>query len=182
MKIKCIRRNVIIGIIAGMMVSCSTNNTDDNNSVIAENNNVMPSNTLEETNYSESRNDIRFAGWTDKEWVNNEYICTVRKYIDKYLNGEIGESNFDENKDYIKGKFLVISIKPSLFGGVFMHIIFFDNPKNVFSVLVRSDVDEDTGIVSNYECMGLKLEMSDADITQEIILEFLEEYPNHKLW
>ena len=34
-------------------------------------------------------NDIRFAGWGRNEWADNEYIRTLRKYLDEYNSGRI---------------------------------------------------------------------------------------------
>ena len=43
-------------------------------------------------------NDIRFAGWTKKEWADNDYIRAVRKYIDAYNSGKIKNPDLDEHK------------------------------------------------------------------------------------
>ena len=43
-------------------------------------------------------NDIRFAGWTKKEWADNDYIRAVREFIDAYNNGEIEYPYLDEYK------------------------------------------------------------------------------------
>ena len=63
-----------------------------------------------------------------------------------------------------------------------MYIVFFDHPDKMFSVLVYSDVDEEKRTVSNYQCMGLKLEDTNANFTQEEIMQFLKQYPDHRLW
>jgi hypothetical protein len=130
----------------------------------------------------ETLNDIRFAGWGKKEWADNEYIRAVRKHIDAYLNGEIKDSYLDEYKDYIKGKFVIGDIKPGLWGGAFMYIVFFNNPEKTFSVLVQSEVDVETRTISNYECYGLKMEDFDLGFSQEDIKQFLKECPEHKMW
>ncbi len=45
--------------------------------------------TMDSINQSnKSLNDIRFAGWTEKEWLDNEYIRALRRHIDDFLNGE----------------------------------------------------------------------------------------------
>lgn len=36
-----------------------------------------------------SLNDIRFEGWKEQDWLDNEYIRALRKYIDAYNKGEI---------------------------------------------------------------------------------------------
>ena len=130
----------------------------------------------------ETLNDIRFAGWTKKEWADNEYIREVRRFIDAYKRGEIEDPNLNEYKEYIQGKFVIGDINPGLWGGAFMYIVFFDHPDKTFSVVVYSDVDEQTRVVSNYRCYGLKLEDFDLEYSQEDILQFLKECPEHKLW
>lgn len=130
----------------------------------------------------ETLNDIRFDGWTKKEWADNEYIRAVRRYIDAYNNGDIKDSYLDAYKEYIQGKFVIGDIKPGLWGGAFMYIVFFDHPDKTFSVLVYSDVDEETRTVSNYKCYGLQLEDFDLGYSQEDILQFLKECPEHRLW
>lgn len=91
-------------------------------------------------------------------------------------------THLDECKEYIQGKFVIGDIKPGLWGGAFMYIVFFDHPEKTFSVLVYSDVDEETRTVSNYTCYGLKLEDFDMGFGQEDILQFLKECPEQRLW
>ena len=138
--------------------------------------------SVEYTTYRETLNEIRFAGWTRKEWADNEYIREVRRHIDAYNRGEIEDPGLDEYKEYIQGKFVIGDIKPGLWGGAFMYIVFFDYPDKTFSVLVYSDVDEETRTVSNYKCYGLQLEDFDLGYSQEDILQFLKECPEHRLW
>ena len=138
--------------------------------------------SIEDTTSTETLNDIRFDGWTMKDWVDNEYIREVRRYIDAYNAGEITDPYLDEYREFIQGKFVIGDINPGLWGGAFMYIVFFDHPDKMFSVLVYSDVDEEKRTISNYQCMGLKLEDTNANFTQEEILQFLKQYPDHRLW
>jgi hypothetical protein len=138
--------------------------------------------SIENTTYREPLNDIRFDGWTKKEWADNEYIREVRRYIDAYNNGEFEDTYLDEYKEYIQGKFVIGDINPGLWGGAFMYIVFYDYPDKTFSVVVYSDVDEETRTVSNYECRGLKYEDMDLGFSQEDILQFLKECPEQKMW
>lgn len=127
-------------------------------------------------------NDIRFAGWTSKEWANNDYIRAVRKFIDAYNNGEIEYPYLDEHKEYIQGKFVIADIAPSIIGGALIYIVFYDHPEQTFSAHVYSDVDEKTRTISNYDCRGLTNENIDLGLSQEDIMQFLKECPEHKLW
>lgn len=45
-------------------------------------------------------NEIRFNGWERSDWLDNEYIRTLRKYLDYYNNGIVSnyELDFIENK------------------------------------------------------------------------------------
>lgn len=133
--------------------------------------------------YTETSQDIRFAGWEHEQWIDNEYIRTVRKFIDAYNNGEIEDASLDEYKDYIKGKFVIGDIKPSIMGGgAFIYIIFLDYPEKIFTTMVNSSIDEETKEVYDYCCMGLKLEDYESGYTQEDIKRFLKEHPEHKMW
>ena len=135
-----------------------------------------------DTTYVETLNDIRFEGWTMKDWADNEYIREVRRYLDAYNSGQITDPKLEEYKEFVQGKFIIGDINPGLWGGAFMYIIFFDHPDKIFSVLVYSDVDEEKRTISNYECMGLKFEGNNSGFTQTDILQFLKQYPDHKLW
>ena len=61
-------------------------------------------------------NDIRFNGWERNDWLDNEYIRTLRKYLDDYYAGKVGNSDLDPYKEQIKGKFVIYSIEPCLSG------------------------------------------------------------------
>ena len=130
----------------------------------------------------ETLNDIRFDGWTKKEWADNEYIREVRKYIDAYLNGDVENPDLDAHKGYMQGKFIIADISPCLWGGAFIYFSFYDYPDKVFAAMVYSDVDEKTRVVSNYECRSLTYEDLDLNITQEEIRQFLKESPEQKMW
>ena len=173
------------------LISCNFQNTSNKRSTLdksdIDTNSYFVTNndTISETCYDEARetlNDIRFDGWTKKEWADNEYIREVRRFIDAYNNGEIKDPYLDQYKEYIQGKFVIGDINPGLWGGAFMYIVFYDHPDKTFSVLVYSDVDEETRTVSNYKCYGLKLEDFDLGYRQEDILQFLKECPEQRLW
>lgn len=58
--------------------------------------------SIEDTTYRETLNDIRFAGWTSKEWADNEYIREVRRFIDAYNRGEFEDPYLDVDKAWSK--------------------------------------------------------------------------------
>lgn len=140
---------------------------------------INPTTSEEKTN--ETLNDIRFAGWGDAEWCDNEYIRTVRKYIDAYNNGEIADTNLDEYKDYIQGKFIAFA-EPSTVGGAVVNIVFCDHPEKDFYSIVYSSVNVQTREVYDYKYVGLRLESFDSGYTKEDIEKGLAEHPEVKLW
>ena len=166
--------------------SCNSQNNTNSKNTVADSavNTNSYSMASQDADYGEKEtlNDIRFDGWTKKEWADNEYIRAVRKFIDAYNSGNIENDILDEHKKYIQGKFVIADIQPYLTGGVLIYIIFYDYPEKTFSAYVYSDVDEKTRVVSNYECRGLKNENMDLEFSQEDILQFLKECPEHKLW
>jgi hypothetical protein len=141
-----------------------------------------PETEVADNGVREALNDIRFAGSTSKEWADNDYIRAVRKFIDAYNNGEIEYPYLDEHKEYIQGKFVIADIVPSIIGGALIYIVFYDHPEQTFSAHVYSDVDEKTRTISNYDCRGLTNENIDLGLSQEDIMQFLKERPEHKLW
>lgn len=131
---------------------------------------------------SKSLNDIRFAGWTDRDWLDNDYIRELRKHIDAYLNGQMPNLYPDHYKEHVKGKFVIVNIEPYLLGGVFIQFCFIENPSKIFNVWVYSDVDEEREKVLDYDCKNIQLEDSEMDLTKEEILEIIKEHPENKLW
>ena len=129
-----------------------------------------------------SLNDIRFAEWTDKDWLDNAYIRELRKHVDAYLNGQMPNRYPDQYKEYFKGKFAVVNIEPYLLGGVFIQFCFIENPSKVFSAWVYSDVDEEKEMVLGYDCKSIQLEDYEMDLTKEEIFEIIKEHPENKLW
>ena len=99
---------------------------------------VTPSDTIEENTSGETLNDIRFAGWDKNEWADNEYIQTLRNYLDAYNSGTVQDARLDEYKDYIKGKLVIAEIQPYIAGGAYISIIFYDKPDMIFSAVVYS--------------------------------------------
>lgn len=185
------KQSVICLVCLISLLSCNYQNNSngrsivDNHTIDTSSYTVASEDTVFEATEDETRetlNDIRFAGWGKKEWADNDYIRAVRKYIDAYNSGEIKNSDLDVHKKYIQGKFAIADIQPYIAGGALIYIIFYDNPKLTFSAHVYSDVNEKTRVVSNYECRGLKNENLDLEFSQDDILQFLKECPEHRLW
>lgn len=130
----------------------------------------------------ETLNDIRFGGWTDSDWLNNEYIRTLRKYLDDYNSGKVNNARLNSCKEAVKGKFIVGAIEPSYYGGVRIQITFLDAPRRIFTCWVYSHVDEENRTVDGYELRYIYCEDEEIDNTKEDILRAVEKYPELKLW
>lgn len=129
-----------------------------------------------------SLNDIRFEGWKEQDWLDNEYIRALRKYIDAYNKGEIEDSSLNPYRENIKSKFVVYNIEPFLLGGLFISIVFLDMPEIVFDSWVYSNVNEIEETVTGYEVHGLRTNKEESAFTKENIIQIIEEHPEIKLW
>ncbi len=130
----------------------------------------------------ESLNNIRFKNWTEKEWLDNEYIKAVRLFLDDYIQGKAEDTDLDPYKEVLKSKFIIANIEPAIFGGAYIQIIFLDLPNRVFTAWVYSDVDEEERTVSNYQLRTIDIEEATLEITKEELLQDLKEHPELKLW
>ncbi len=147
--------------------------------------NVVIDTTLQTTDSikrNKSLNDIRFDGWERSDWLDNEYIRTLRKYLDDYNKGIVSNPNLDPYKEHIKGQFVVYDINPYLLGGAFIRITFLDMPNRVFSSWIYSEVNEDKEIVESYEFRSISIEEETTDMTKEDILQAIKEMDGIKLW
>lgn len=127
-------------------------------------------------------NEIRFNGWERRDWLDNEYIRTLRKYLDDYNKGIVSNPALDPYKEQIKGQFVVYDINSYLLGGALIRITFLDMPDRVFSSWIYSNVDEKKEIVESYEFRSISIEGETIDITKEDILQAIKEMEGLKLW
>lgn len=127
-------------------------------------------------------NEIRFNGWERSEWLDNEYIRTLRKYLDDYNSGKVCNAKLDPYKEQIKGQFVIYDITPYILGGAYIRITFLDMPNRVFSSWVYSNVDEKKEIVESYEFRSVSIEEETTDMTKEDILQAIKEMDGLKLW
>lgn len=124
-------------------------------------------------------NAIRFAGWEDKDWFDNEYIHVLRHFLDEYSGGD---PDLDPYKEILKSKFVVANFEPAIMGGAWMGIIFLDKPDAIFASWVYSDVDVDAGKVIGYHVRGVHKVDDLPDNTKEDILQVTSAHPELKLW
>ena len=127
-------------------------------------------------------NDIRFADFKDEDWLDNDYIRCLRKYLDDYNNGKIKDEGLDQDKEMLKGKFVIGWAEPYIMGGLFIQFIFIDYPNDIFIAWVYSGVDEEKEEVLDYEVRSISLDEEKTGYTKEDILEIVKEHPEFKLW
>ena len=72
--------------------------------------------------------------------------------------------------------------EPFLLGGLFIQFVFVDNPQDIFSSWVYSDVDEETKAVTGYSVHAVKMEDMKSGFSKEDILKIVNEDENMKLW
>jgi hypothetical protein len=128
-------------------------------------------------------NGIRFENWGDKEWLNNNYIRSVRLYIDAYNLGLVKDEELDKHKAALKGKFCICSIEPFMGGGAWMHIAFVDDTSFSLRFWVYSFVNEsDPVAIEGYDVRGSDLVDEPLGLTTEEIKDILKENPHNQLW
>ncbi len=128
-------------------------------------------------------NGIRFENWGDKEWLNNNYIRSVRLYIDAYNLGLVKDEELDKHKAALKGKFCICSIEPFMGGGAWMHIAFVDDTSFSLRFWVYSFVNEDNPIaIEGYDVRGSDLVDEPLGITTEEIKYIFKQSPHNQLW
>lgn len=127
-------------------------------------------------------NEIRFDGWKRSDWLDNEYIRTLRRYLDDYNKGVVSNPDLDPYKEQIKGQFVIYDITPYLLGGAFIRITFLDMPDRVFCSWIYSEVDEDKETVESYKFRFISIEEETTDMTKDDILQAIKEMDGLKLW
>lgn len=133
-----------------------------------------------------SLNDIRFGNWTDKDWLDNDYFRTLRKYIDSYdpNNDEYMKSVDLESyrATLIKSKFAIGKALPHIYGGMGVDIVFLDMPNKIFHAWIYSDVNINSKNIYGYTVREFRLIDVESPLTKENILDIIKEHPEIKLW
>ena len=125
-------------------------------------------------------NGIRFEEWGDKEWLNNNYIRSVRLYLDAYNLGLVKDEGLDKHKVALKGKFCICSIEPYVYGGAWLHIAFVDDTSFSLRFWVYSFVTDNT--ISGYDVRSADLVDEPLGLTTEEIKEILKQNPHNQFW
>lgn len=128
-------------------------------------------------------NGIRFEEWGDKEWLNNNYIRSVRLYLDAYVFGLVNNEDFDKHKLAMKGKFCLCSIEPFVYGGAWMHIVFLEDPSFSLRFWVYSFVNENNPIaIEGYDVRSAEIIDEPLGLTTDELKEILKDNPHNNLW
>jgi len=127
-------------------------------------------------------NDIRFEGYERKDWLDNEYVRTLRSYLDAFNSRQIEDEELEPYRDIVKGKFVIFLSEPCIGGGMYIHITFINHPTQLFNAWVYSDVDIASETVSGYRVMSISKSEEPIEVTKEEILECVNKDPDLKLW
>lgn len=129
-----------------------------------------------------SLNDIRFDGWTDEDWLNNDYIRTLRSYINACYRGEEVCEALPPFREESQSKFVILAIEPALIGGTYILFSFLDAADKVFSTTVYSFVDEEEEKIMGYEVRYIRLLDQESGYTKEEYETYAKEDPRIILW
>ena len=127
-------------------------------------------------------NDIRFENWEEEDWLDNEYISTLRAHLNDFHAGKIQCNDIAEYQQQAKSKFILAQVQPFIAGGLYITFIFLDIPEKAFTAWVYSFVDSDTEIVTGYEVRSIQPEDTPTEITREDLLRVSQENPLLKFW
>ncbi len=183
--IKHLYRLIAVVAIVGFTFSCSSPKRTDKSgktSDSVETAEIDSSYEADTIANGKSLNEIRFANFTDKDWLDNEYIRTLRVYIDSFVSGKVKDEELEPYKNDVKGKFVIANVEPFLLGGLFIQFIFIDKPEKVFTAWVYSDVDEDAEKVVGYSVRRISLDERKNELSREQIFQEMKEHPELKLW
>ena len=103
---KHLYRLIAVVAIVGFTFSCSTSKRTDKSGKTTDSIETTEiDSTYEDDSIAngKSLNDIRFANFTDKDWLDNEYIRTLRVYIDAFVNGKVKDDELELYKSDVKG-------------------------------------------------------------------------------
>lgn len=115
-------------------------------------------------------------------WLDNEYIRTLRIYLDDYNNSIVSNPALDPYREQIKGQFVIYDINSYSLGSALIRITFLDMPDRVFCSWIYSNVDEKKEIFESYEFRSISIEEETTGMTKEDILQAIIEMDGLKLW
>ncbi|MDE6688461.1 MAG: hypothetical protein K2J86_01000 [Prevotella sp.] len=186
-------KKIKLFVVAAMMaiavsVSCTNKGQDGNNSAKGEEQAELADADADSDGEFTGKglNEIRFENFKEKDWLDNDYIRALRRYIDDFRNGHISEKDEEPTNvepQEVKGQFIVANVGPCLGGGLFVYVIFIDNPECYYSAWIYSFVDVDTETITGYSVrMFNREDDKKTELTREQILNDTKEHPELKLW
>ena len=163
--------SLVLAFFASSLMLCATAQTTETEQIVED-----------DTENFESLNDIRFANFSDEDWLDNDYIRSLRQYLDDVAAGITEDEELTPYLDIIKGQFIILDIGPAIGGGANIYIAFVDYPKDLFSAWVYSHVNSETRTIGLYETRYIYHDEEPLELTKEQILQIVEEHPEIKLW
>ena len=143
--------------------------------------------SAQEPEASGGLNEIRFEGWGEKEWLDNDYIRELRNFFDAYASDDVSDdvkeqySSLEPYKPLMDSQFTLLYIEPFLGGGAYMIITFLEDPRTIFAAWVYSYISDD-GVTIGYDVRHCEPQAEPSELTREEILSYITENPLNKLW
>lgn len=172
-------------ILALISVSCGYHNKNrqvDETVAVSSDNSTVDCIVTNDSDQTTSLNGIRFNGWSDEDWYDNDYLRELRLYLNKVYSGQLSDENLKPYISLLKSKFTIYKVEPFILGGLFAYIVFIDKPTQVFEAHIYSYVNEADGTIESYEVRGVIPSEVESHFSKERILELLEEHPEIKLY
>jgi hypothetical protein len=183
------KKTLCYAMVGALLCSCGGNkdvnvdtNIDEVKTEVKEHEAAIADTAAVKEPHKKSLNDIRFDGWTEKEWLDNEYIRTLRRYLDDYSQGKIEDGALEPYRELTKSKFVVGQIEPFLLGGVFIYVMFVDEPEKVFAVTVYSEVNSKTEEILNYEVRSINYRSEVEGMPKAMLQQLIKDHPEQKVW
>ena len=141
----------------------------------------------------ESLDEIRFGGWTEEDYFDNDYLRAFRRYMDAWLQGkkmadtEADPSTLEPYRDRLRGKFLVFKVRAFSFGGLLYLLVPIDDPYLLLHVWIYSTIDD--GHINEYQVQYVLVSLyfeemfREEEVPKDTLRQWLLEYfasPN--LW
>ena len=119
----------------------------------------------------ESLDEIRFGGWTEEDYWDNDYLRAFRRYMDAWLQGkemddkEADPSALEPYRDRLRGKFLVFNVRAFSFGGLLYLLVPIDDPYLLLHVWIYSTIDD--GHINEYQVQYVLVSMYFEEMYRE---------------
>lgn len=168
----------LVGCLIGIFNLGAPNDYSIGNDTIAKHNSFFGDSDMQ----GESLNDIRFADFKEADWLDNDYIRTLRRCLDAYCRGEVEYGELTPYRDIVSGRFIIADVEEFVGGGLFIRFIFIDHPEYLFVTNVYSTVDMETRKVVSYSVHHISVQENEYELTRDEIQDYLKEHPELKLW